>query len=216
MVSVGLPENLKGNENALNTRKQFINSILTESMKEELHPNLLNKHALSLVDKVDMKPRTQEIKVWLVKNRMLNPNLLDGIFDIDDRQKRLKKIIVEREKYYNYLLNKLSCYDNKVDNNSLEKNFDKLKFGEVYLSNEYVRDDYFYICIGVQKKYFYRIQRNGSIKENLSSFALKFVVDEIILYCCQMSPSFMYDTGANIMTYWWNKENYEKLNYFKE
>lgn len=67
LVSVGLPENLKGNENTLNTRKQFINSILTESMKEELHPNLLNKYALNLVDKVDMKPRTQEIKAWLVK-----------------------------------------------------------------------------------------------------------------------------------------------------
>lgn len=212
LVSVGLPENLTVNEDALNIRKQFINSILTVNMKEELHPNLLNKHALSLVSKVDMKPRTQEIKAWLVKNRMLNPNLFEGIFDIDDRKKRLKKIIVEREKYYNYLLNKLSCYDIMVDNNSLEKNFDKLKFGEVYLSNEYITDkSYFYICIGVQKQYFYRILRNGPIKENLSFFALKFRANEIILYCCQMSPSFMYDTGVNIMAYWWNKELYESI-----
>lgn len=140
---------------------------------------------------------------------MLNPNLLDGIFDIDDRQKRLNEIIVKREKYYKYLLNKLSCYANIVDDNSLEKNFDKLKFGEIYVSG-----DYFCICMDVQNNYFYDIDRKGNLKQNISFFVL--TKKYILLYCSKKNPNLLYDTDANIMTYWWNKENYEKLNYFTE
>lgn len=208
MVSVGLPKHLKDNENALSLRKQFVNGILTTVMNKELNPNLMATYALNLVDKVDMKPRTKEIKAWLLKNKMLHPTLLDDIVDVDDRKKRLKKIIVERKKYYNYLLNKLSCYDNMVDN-SLEKNFDKLKFGEIYVSG-----DYFCICMDVQNNYFYCIDRKGNLKQNISFFVL--TKKDILLYCSKKNPNLLYDTGANIMTYWWNKENYEKLNYFKE
>ena len=209
LVSVGLPKHLKDNENALRLRKQFVNGILTTVMNKELNPNLMATYALNLVDKVDMKPRTQEIKAWLLKNKMLHPTLLDDIVDVEDRKKRLKKIIAEREKYYSLLEKKLSCYDTRIKN--LEKNFDKLKFGEVYVSTDYLSDAYFYICFGVHKGYFYRIQRNCTIEENLASFVLSLGSDEILSYCCRLSSKSFYDTGVNIMAYWWNKEQYEKI-----
>ena len=209
LVSVGLPKHLKDNENALSLRKQFVNGILTTVMNKELNPNLMSTYALNLVDKVDMKPRTQEIKAWLLKNKMLHPTILDDIVDIDDRKKRLKKIIAEREKYYSLLEKKLSCYDTRTKN--LEKNFDKLKFGEVYVSTDDLSDAYFYICFGVHKGYFYRIQRNCTIEENLASFVLSLGSDEILSYCCRLSSKRFYDTGVNIMAYWWNKEQYEKI-----
>ena len=202
LVSVGLPKHLKDNDNALRLRKQFVNGILTTVMNKELNPNLMSTYALNLVDKVDMKPRTQEIKAWLLKNKMLHPTLLDDIVDVEDRKKRLKNIIAEREKYYSLLEKKLSCYDTRIKN--LEKNFEKLKFGEVYVSG-----DSFCICMGVEDNYFYCIERNGNLKKNISSFILTCMPDEIMFGCRKMSPNLLYDTGVNIMTYWWNKENYE-------
>lgn len=200
---------LKELENALTIKKQFINDSLTVNMQEEIKSDLLYTAYLGQVTNFDMKPRTKEIKTWLLKNKMLYPKILNEILDIEDRKKRLKEIIVEREKYYKYLLNKLSCYANIVDDDSLEKNFDKLKFGEIYVSG-----DYFCICMDVQNNYFYDIKRKGTLKQNISSFVL--TKKDILLYCSKKNPNLLYDTGANIRTYLWNKENYDKLNYFKE
>ena len=209
LVSVGLPKHLKDNENALSLRKQFVNGILTTVMNKELNPNLMSTYALNLVDKVDMKPRTKEIQTWLMKNKLFHPSVFDGIFDVEDRKKRLKEIIAKRDNYYKFLWTKLSCYD-KMDK-SLERNFDKLKFGEIYVSK-----DYFCIGITVQKSLFYCIERKGNLKKNISSFILTCMPDEIMFGCRKMSPNLLYDTGVNIMTYWWNKENYEWIKEYNQ
>ena len=104
LTSITLPEYVEiksFNSSILKYRQQALNKKLIAMLKKELNPNLLERYALKLVNKVDMKPRTQEIKAWLVKNKMLNPTIFSGIFDnIEERKKQLNKIIVEREKYF--------------------------------------------------------------------------------------------------------------------
>ena len=162
-----------------------INNVLTATMQEEMDTDLLYIAYMVQVNLVGMKPRIQEIKSWLVKNKLFRPSVFAGIFDVEDRKKRLKEIIAKRDNYYKFLWKKLSCYD-KMDK-SLERNFDKLKFGEVYVSTDDLSDAYFYICFGVHKGYFYRIQRNCTIESNLASFVLSLSSDEILSYCCRLS-----------------------------
>lgn len=202
LVSFTLPENLSDNENALNAKRQVINNLLTVTMQEEIKADLMYTAYVVQVTKFDMKPRTKEIQTWLLKNNLFHPSVFDGIFDVEDRKKRLKEIIAKRDNYYKFLWTKLSCYD-KMDK-SLERNFEKLKFGEVYVS-----DGCFCICMGVVGNYFYCIERKGNLKNEITSFVLTCMPDEIMFGCRKMSPNLLYDTGVNIMTYWWNKENYE-------
>lgn len=179
-----------------------INNVLTATMQEGMDTDLIYTTYMVQVNLVDMKSRTKEIQTWLMKNKLFHPSVFDDILDVEDRKKRLNNIITKRENYYNFLWKKLSCYDNGIL--SLERNFDKLKFGEIYVSK-----DYFCIGIIVQKSLFYCIERNGNLKKNISSFILTCMPDEIMFGCRKMSPNLLYDTGVNIMTYWWNKENYE-------
>ena len=201
LVSLTLPESISHNENMLNAKKQFINNILTANMQGEIKSNLMYTAYMVQVTNFDMKPRTKEIGEWLMKNKLLRPAALDGILDIEDRKKRLNQIIAKRDNYYKLLWTKLACYDTML--NSLEKNFEKLKYGEIYVS-----DGCFCICMGVQGNYFYCIDRNGNLKKNILFFVL--TKKDILLYCSQKNPNFLYDTGANIMDYWWNKSNYFK------
>lgn len=210
LTSITLPEYVEIKSfNSSIYRQQALNKKLTAMLKKELNPNLLERYALKLVNKVDMKPRTKEIQTWLMKNKLFHPSVFDGIFDVEDRKKRLNQIIAKRDNYYKFLWKKLSCYDN-IDN-SLERNFDKLKFGEIYVSK-----DYFCICITVQKNLFYCIERKGNLKNEITSFVLTSMPDEIIFGCRKMSPNLLYDTGANIMDYGWNKENYEWIKEYNQ
>ena len=186
-----------------------INNVLTATMQEEMDTDLLYIDYMVQVNLVGMKPRIQEIKSWLVKNKLFRPSVFDGILDVEDRKKRLKEIIAKRDNYYKFLWKKLSCYD-KMDK-SLERNFDKLKFGEVYVSG-----DSFCICMGVEDNYFYCIERKGNLKNEITSFVLTCMPDEIMFGCRKMSPNLLYDTGANIMDYWWNKENYEWIKEYNQ
>ena len=186
-----------------------INNVLTATMQEEMDTDLLYIAYMVQVNLVGMKPRIQEIKSWLVKNKLFRPSVFAGIFDVEDRKKRLKEIIAKRDNYYKFLWKKLSCYD-KMDK-SLERNFDKLKFGEVYVSG-----DSFCICMGVEDNYFYCIERKGNLKNEITSFVLTCMPDEIMFGCRKMSPNLLYDTGANIMDYWWNKENYEWIKEYNQ
>lgn len=208
LVSLTLPESMSHNENMLNAKKQFINNLLTVNMQGEIKSNLMYTAYLVQVTNFDMKPRTKEISEWLMKNKLLNQSALDGILDIEDRKKRLNKIITKRDNYYKSLWTKLSCYDNPV-NKRLERNFEKLKFGEVYVS-----DGCFCICMDIQNNSFYCIDRNGNLKQNILFFVL--TQKDILLYCSMQNPNLLYDTGANIMDYWWNKENYECITEYKE
>lgn len=216
LTSITLPEYIKRksfNSSILTAKKQSLNNSVTEMLKKELNPNLLESYTLKIVNKIDIKPRTQEINVWLVKNKMLNSDIFYGIFDnIDERKKRLDKIISEREKYFEFLFNKLSCYDNGIL--SLERNFDNIKFGEIYVTNEY-----YCTCIGVQKSSFYRIKRQGTLKSHLSYFVFTNRLEELAYYYgfdmkpnhWYYKPNHWYDTGVNIMTYWWHKKLYENM-----
>ena len=107
LVSFTLPENLSDKENALNAKRQVINNLLTVTMQEEIKADLMYTAYVVQVTKFDMKPRTKEIQTWLMKNKLFHPSVFDGIFDVEDRKKRLKEIIAKRDNYYKFLWKKL-------------------------------------------------------------------------------------------------------------
>lgn len=195
---------------SVDSMKAFLNSILTSIMKEKMDTALFCKLNISTVDKVDMRVRTKDVTLWMMKNKVLNPDLFAHTLNIEDLTKRLSRIDVERDKYYNSLLNKLSYYDRMNEDTKLKKNWKELKFGEIYV---YYDVAVFYcICMSVERQLFFLLRMNpDELKDNIGFFVFVGRTKDIFQRCCKVDLNKICDTGANIMTYWFNRDKYKDL-----